>query len=108
MKLRNSLLLLLTATIWGVAFVAQSVGMDYVGPFTFLFARSVIGGVVLLPVVAVLHRAGPGHASASPTDRRRARKTLLLGGVCCGAALCFASVLQQAGLLYTTVGKSGF
>ena len=108
MKLRNSLLLLLTATIWGVAFVAQSVGMDYVGPFTFLFARSVIGGVVLLPVVAVLHRAGPGHASAAPTDRRRARNILLLGGVCCGAALCFASVLQQAGLLYTTVGKSGF
>ena len=54
MKLRNSLLLLLTATIWGVAFVAQSVGMDYVGPFTFVFARNVIGGLVLLPVIAVL------------------------------------------------------
>ena len=52
MKLRNSLLLLLTATIWGVAFVAQSVGMDYVGPFTFVFARNVIGGLVLLPVIA--------------------------------------------------------
>ena len=51
MKLRNSLLLLLTATIWGVAFVAQSVGMDYVGPFTFVFARNVIGGLVLLPDV---------------------------------------------------------
>lgn len=108
MKLRNSLLLFLTATIWGVAFVAQSVGMDYVGPFTFLFARSLIGGIVLLPVVAVLHRSGPGHAGETPADRRRARKTLLLGGVCCGAALCFASIFQQVGLLYTTVGKSGF
>ena len=62
MKLRNSLLLFLTATIWGFAFVAQRVGMDYVGPLTFLFARSLIGGIVLLPVVAVLHRSGPGHA----------------------------------------------
>ena len=58
MKLRNSLLLLLTATIWGVAFVAQSVGMDYVGPFTFVFARNVIGGLVLLPVIAVLSKSG--------------------------------------------------
>ncbi len=49
--LRQSLLLLLTATIWGVAFVAQSVGMDYVGPFTFNVMRSIIGGVVLLPFI---------------------------------------------------------
>lgn len=108
MKIRNSFILLLTATIWGVAFVAQSVGMDYVGPFTFLFARSVIGGGVLLPVVAVLHRNGPGHAHQTAEEKRRARNTLLLGGVCCGAALCFASIFQQVGLLYTTVGKSGF
>ena len=107
-KLRNSLLLLLTATIWGVAFVAQSVGMEYVGPFTFLCARSLIGGIVLLPVVAVLHRAGPSHAGEPPAARRAARKTLVLGGVCCGAALCCASICQQIGLLYTTVGKSGF
>ncbi|MDO4270407.1 MAG: DMT family transporter [Eubacteriales bacterium] len=108
MKLRNPLILLLTATIWGVAFVAQSVGMDYVGPFTFLCARSVIGGIVLLPVVAVLEKNGPGHAEESPAERRKARKTLLLGGVCCGLALCSASAFQQFGLLYTTVGKSGF
>lgn len=108
MKIRNSLILLLTATIWGVAFVAQSVGMDYVGPFTFLFARSVIGGIVLLPVVAVLHKNGPNHAQDNVEEKQRARKTLLLGGVCCGAALCFASIFQQIGLLYTSVGKSGF
>lgn len=108
MKIRNSLILLLTAAIWGVAFVAQSVGMDYVGPFTFLFARSVIGGIVLLPVVAILHRNGAIHTYENAEEKRRARKTLILGGVCCGTALCFASIFQQIGLLYTTVGKSGF
>ena len=51
--LKNSLLLLLTATIWGVAFVAQSVGMDYVGGFTFNMARSLIWSAVLLPVIWV-------------------------------------------------------
>ena len=108
LKLRNSLLLLLTATIWGVAFVAQSVGMDYVGPCTFLFARSLIGGVVLLPVVAVLHKNGPSRAGETPEDKRQARRILLIGGVCCGAALCAADLMQQIGLLHTTVGKSGF
>ena len=54
--LRQSLLLLLTATIWGVAFVAQSVGMDYVGPFTFNAVRCLIGGVVLLPCIAILNK----------------------------------------------------
>ncbi len=108
MKIRNSLILLLTATIWGFAFVAQSVGMDYVGPLTFLFSRSLIGGIVLLPVVAILHKNGPGHASETPEEKRKACKTLLIGGVCCGVALCAADLTQQIGLLHTTVGKSGF
>ena len=54
--MRHSLLLLLTAAIWGFAFVAQSVGMDYVGPFTFTAVRSIIGGVVLLPFIAFRER----------------------------------------------------
>lgn len=108
MKIRNTLILLLTAAIWGVAFVAQSVAMDDIGPLTFLCARSVLGGVVLLPVLAVLRKSGPGHADEAPADRQKRRKTLLLGGVCCGAALCFASAAQQIGIQYTTVGKSGF
>ncbi|MCD7834147.1 MAG: DMT family transporter [Lachnospiraceae bacterium] len=100
-SLRNPLLLLLTAAIWGAAFVAQSVGMDYVEPFTFNFARSIIGGIVLLPCIAFLD----GQKSReSVTDRR----TLALGGVCCGAALFVASSLQQIGIQYTTVGKAGF
>ena len=108
MKLRNSLLLLLTATIWGVAFVAQSVGMDYVGPFTFVFARNVIGGLVLLPVIAVLGKSGGPHPKQAPEERRKARKTLIIGGMCCGTALCAGSITQQFALLYTPVGKAGF
>lgn len=108
MKLRNSLLLLLTATIWGVAFVAQSVGMDYVGPFTFVFARNVIGGLVLLPVIAVLGKSGGPRPKETPEERAKARKTLAIGGICCGTALCAGSITQQFALLYTPVGKAGF
>ena len=53
MKLKNALLQILTATIWGAAFVAQSVGMDYVGPFTFSATRSLLGGIVLIPVILI-------------------------------------------------------
>lgn len=105
MKLKNSLILFLTAFIWGTAFVAQSVGMDYVGPFTFTCVRSILGGVVLLPCMAVLKRINP------PKDVRVSegnRSTLLLGGVCCGIALCVGSNLQQIGIMSTAVGKSGF
>ena len=86
MKLKNALILLLTATIWGVAFVAQSVGMDYVSPFTFNGVRSIIGGLVLIPVILVLDRKkkAEGKDYKAPGDR----KTLILGGICCGVALC--------------------
>ena len=56
MPLKNSLCLLLAATIWGIAFVAQSVGMEYVGPFTFNGVRSLIGAAVLVPVIFLLNR----------------------------------------------------
>lgn len=102
-NLRGGLLLLLTALIWGVAFVAQSAGMDYVGPYTFLCTRSVLGGVVLLPVIRVRSRRASAAAEV-PKDRR----SLLVGGICCGVALCVASAFQQIGIQYTTVGKAGF
>lgn len=109
-KIRNSLLLLLTAAIWGVAFVAQSVGMDYVGPFTFNCVRSLIGGIVLIPCIWFLGRLD-GKAdrkkTASP-DRKKEHKELLTGGVLCGLLLCLASNFQQQGILYTSVGKAGF
>ncbi len=108
MKLRNSLLLLLTATIWGFAFVAQSVGMQYVGPMTYVCSRSIIGGIVLLPVIAVLNKNSSIHVGETRQERQKARKTLLAGGVCCGVVLCVASTTQQFALLYTSVGKAGF
>lgn len=102
--LRQSALLLLAAIIWGVAFVAQSVGMEYVGPFTFLASRSVIGALVLIPYIML--RAG--RTEKLKSEQTVNGKLLLKGGVCCGCLLFIASILQQIGIMYTTVGKSGF
>lgn len=107
--LRQSLLLLLTAAIWGVAFVAQSVGMDYIGPFTFNAVRNLIGAVVLIPCIAWLRRFG-GRNTPKKRGQKEAgeKKTLLLGGASCGVLLFIASNLQQFGIQYTTAGKAGF
>ena len=108
-QIRNSLLLLLTATIWGTAFVAQSTGMEYVGPFTFSCTRSIIGGLVLIPCIFFLRwlrkkEEDNGHSKV----RAGVTRVEMVGGICCGIALFAASNLQQIGLLYTTVGKAGF
>ena len=104
LQLRNSLLLLLTATIWGVAFVAQSVGMDYVQPFTFNGIRSIIGGLVLIPCIFLLNRL----KSPSEPIQKSSSRPLLAGGILCGLCLFAASSFQQFGIKYTTVGKAGF
>ena len=96
--LRQSMLLLMAATIWGFAFVAQSVGMDYVEPYTFIAARNVIALAVLLPWIVVTDNQ----------HRKKDNKSLLIGGICCGICLFAASALQQIGMKYTTVGKAGF
>lgn len=106
MKIKNALLLLLTASIWGVAFVAQSVGMDYVGPLTFNCVRCLMGGVVLLPCIWFFDRKNKRKEQVPVIPG--ARKTLIIGGICCGVALCLASNFQQFGIQYTTVGKAGF
>ena len=110
-KTKNTLLLLLTAFIWGVAFVAQSVGMDYVGPLTFNASRFVIGAVFLIPCIAFLDALKKKDSAVSgdlsPTEPKD-RKTLLIGGLCCGIAIAVASTLQQYGISMTTVGKAGF
>lgn len=108
-QLKKSLLLLLTAFIWGVAFVAQSVGGEQVGCFTFNGVRSLIGAAVLLPVIFFLDvrkkkELGEKEFQAQKGDL----KTLLLGGLCCGVMLCIASNFQQYGISFTTVGKAGF
>lgn len=103
--LRQSLLLFLTATIWGVAFVAQSAGMAYVGPFTFNGVRSILGGMVLMPCILLLDKIRGVQPSE---DTKHGDRNLLLGGLCCGIILFGASSFQQFGIQYTSVGKAGF
>ena len=114
-QIRNSLLLLLTATIWGTAFVAQSVGMEYVEAFTFTFARSIVGGIVLIPCIWFLRwlkgrekKASVISCDVTSNKRPLVTKVEWIGGICCGLALCAASNFQQIGMAYTTVGKAGF
>ncbi len=108
-KLRGSLLLLVTAAIWGASFVAQSKGAEYLGPFAFNAARSFLAGFVLLIAALVPHRAGPAAgAHYGEIPARRSRRTLILGGVACGAALAAACGLQQMGIASVAVGKAGF
>ena len=105
LQTRNSLLLLLTALVWGVAFVAQRQGGASAGPYTFNCIRSFLGGLVLLPVIPFLDRYTTGKKPRSKEERRR----LSLGGALCGLILFVASSLQQMGMYYgTTAGKAGF
>ena len=123
-KVRNTFFLFLTAMIWGAAFVAQSVSMDYIGPFTFICLRSVIGGLFLIPVILVLDgiRKKSQNESADvvnsenilyiETEEKQRlswkNKQLIEGGIVCGIFLFFANCFQQTGIQYTTVGKAGF
>lgn len=102
---KSPVLLAITAAIWGFAFVAQSVGMDYVGPFTFNCTRNLIGALVLLPVIRLL---GKEERRDVGTDQRKERRGLLRAGLCCGTLLFVSTSAQQIGVLYTTVGKAGF
>lgn len=105
---RNSGLLLLTALIWGVAFVAQKDGMEYVEPFTYNGLRSLLGGVVLLAAIPLIDKLRSRHGPVETGSRRN----VLLGGVLCGVVLFVASNLQQFGIALqdadTNVGKAGF
>lgn len=107
-KLKNDGMLVLTALIWGSAFVAQSVGMDYIGPFTFNSLRCLLGGLVLLPVIWFMGRRKDVDEPADRRVERKDPKTLWIGGLLCGIALAAASSLQQIGLVYTSAGKAGF
>lgn len=104
-SLKGSLMLLITSLIWGTAFVAQSEGMNYVEPFTYNAVRTLLGGVVLIPVIMLFRfldkRSGKEKAEYS-------LKNTVIGGICCGSALFVASSFQQAGIAQTTAGKAGF
>lgn len=99
---RNSFLLFLTACIWGLAFISQSKGMEYMDPFTFNGVRSLIGAGSLLVFIVIRNKIT--GMSLKDLDW----KVTLTAGICCGIALTIASTLQQFGIAYTTVGKAGF
>ena len=107
---KNFILLFLTALIWGVAFVAQSVAMDYIGPYTFNAVRSLLGGIVLVPCVFLF-----GQKKKSVIDEDPSKGTaidrpgdMISGGLLCGIMLFLSTTLQQVGIQYTTVAKAGF
>ncbi len=97
------MLLLLTALIWGAAFVAQSAGMEQNGPFTFNTIRMILGGIVLIPCIALFDKMR--HVRLG---WRSADKNLWVGGCLCGVALFTGATLQQFGIQYTSAGKAGF
>ncbi|MDR3316379.1 MAG: DMT family transporter [Coriobacteriales bacterium] len=130
-QLRSTVVLALTSLIWGLAFVAQKVGMDFVGPFFFGGMRMVLGALTLLIVLLVMNAFGrrattKAAAQASPGSLAPLSQTtglvenvpaqsaplsvrsLLIGGIVCGIIIFAAGSLQQIGLIYTTASKAGF
>ena len=102
---RSNVLLLITAAIWGFAFVAQRVGMEYLGPFTFNAARFTLGSLSLLPLLFISRDERPASENILP---RPSLKLVVFGGFSAGFMLFMGMSLQQVGLVYTTAGKAGF
>ncbi len=100
-NLKSDGLLFISAVIWGFAFVAQRLGMEYVGPFTFNAVRFSLGAVALLPF---LHYSNRGQEN----ERAGMWRLILTGGSLAGLVLFAGSTFQQIGILYTTAGKAGF
>lgn len=103
-QMKGNIMLMITAIIWGTAFVAQKSGMDQVSPIAFNGIRTLVGALSLIPVILIMGRGRKGETKVkAPFD-----KTLLIGGICCGLALCAAGNVQQVGLYYTSVSHTGF
>lgn len=98
--LRADGLLLVTALIWGAAFVAQRLGMEHVGPFTFNGVRFLLGALALQPLIWRMQKGRDGAGAPS--------KRLIRYGLLAGCVLFAGAALQQVGIVYTTAGKAGF
>lgn len=106
---RSNLLLLMTAIIWGSAFIAQSKGADVIGPFTFNTVRYALAVVALLPVIYIFSRKRNSENTVEQDiPRANGTKTLIIGGIATGIALFTASSLQQYAMAFTTAAKAGF
>ena len=104
-QFKGSLSLLAATVIWGFAFIAQSVGMDLIGPFTFQMVRCLLAVVFLVPFTLILDL---GKCSPRESWTKWKDPQLWKAGCLCGCALFMASSLQQIGLVYTDAGKAGF
>ncbi len=102
--LRSDSLLLLTSLIWGLAFVAQRVGMDYVGPFIFNGIRFTLGAMVIIPFIYLSGKGRNADKDSSLSNNRY----LVTGGILLGLVLFGGATLQQYGMVYTTAGNAGF
>lgn len=103
-KLKGNILLLIAAFVWGLSFIAQSKGVENLSPVIFNGVRSILGGIVLLPVIYIIDLV----KKKSGAEVQKADKTLIIGGIVCGLFLCSASTVQSFGMLYTSPGKAGF
>lgn len=104
-------MMLITALIWGSAFVAQRAASDTIPAFAFSGVRYMIAVMVLIPVILIMDKFKSARNEAEPMsqeERRKNRKVLLIGGTCCGVVLTLASNFQQLGVTFTTSGKAGF
>ncbi len=108
--LKSNLLLLLTAIIWGSAFVAQRVGVAFVGPFTFNGVRFALGSLSLLPLILFFGNRSSVFRSRDGGSDRGSLRVVMPAGLICGLILFSGASLQQVGLIYadTTVGKAAF
>ena len=106
--IRQNVFPVLTALIWGTAFVAQSVSTDHVGPLTFTTLRSVIAFAVLAAGSLVFSAVKRKRGGPAGTEKQGSGRDLIVGGICCGVPLAVASNLQQLGLGETSAGKAGF
>ncbi len=105
-KVLSNFALFLTALIWGVSFVAQKAGMDYVGAFSFNFARSILGGLSLIPLIFLVKMTNPDNR---PKKLKHLQHWYLFkAGVFCGLALFTAMSLQQYSMISASAGKAGF
>lgn len=106
-QLKANILLLLTAAIWGLAFVAQKVGAEHVGAFTFNGIRFALGSISLIPLILFLNKK-KGENEESKSNDRDSLKHTIKAGIIAGCALFIATSLQQMGVMGTTAGKAGF
>ena len=106
-QLKGSFSIILATIIWGSTFVAQSVGMDHIGPFTFQAVRCLLGGLILLPIIAISDLFTHKNDGKSFFSRWRDPK-LWKAGLLCGTPLFVAMNLQQMGIVDTDAGKSAF